>query len=127
MISVTCDYCGEPAKLIDSVELYGKSYGMMYMCWPCDAYVGTHKDSPDHTPLGRLANEELRTWKKKAHAAFDPLWKRKMARDNCSQKEARNAGYAWLAKQLDIPVKDCHIGRFDEEQCIRVTEVCRRG
>ena len=47
---------------------------MIWHCWPCGAYVGVHKNSPDHAPLGRLANAELRKMKIKAHAAFDKLW-----------------------------------------------------
>ena len=36
-----CPYCGKESELIDSTEIYnGKSYGKMYICRPCDAYVG---------------------------------------------------------------------------------------
>lgn len=69
-----CDYCGNPADFVDSSVVYhGRSFGMIYLCPNCGAYVGVHKGSDK--PLGRLANSELRNWKKAAHAAFDPLWK----------------------------------------------------
>ena len=84
---VTCPYCQKPAVLEDSAVVYRwRSYGMIWRCAPCDAYVGTHKNSRQHAPLGRLANKELREWKKAAHRAFDPVWK------NCNCGRARNGG-----------------------------------
>ena len=77
-MKVYCPYCGKEAELIDSSVIYGRSYGMAYICFDCDAYVGTHKGT--EKPLGRLANAELRKWKMRAHDAFDPIWKsRKMS------------------------------------------------
>lgn len=92
-----------------------------YRCSPCKAWVGCHPGTK--TPLGRLANAELREWKSKAHAAFDPLWKRKMA-SGVKKREARGAGYAWLADQLGIKHEDCHVGMFDVPTCQRVVEIC---
>lgn len=123
-VKVTCDYCGKPAKLIDSALLYGMSYGMVWSCDPCGAYVGCHKNSKNHIPLGRLANPELRMWKRKAHAYFDPLWQRKMEMQGCAKNVARQAGYKWLSKMLNIPAEKCHIGMFDVETCRKVVEVC---
>lgn len=124
-MDVRCPYCGRPAELVDSAEVYGgRSYGMIWVCRPCDAYVGCHKNSPRYAPLGRLANAELREWKQRAHAVFDPLWQRKMQRDKCSKSAARSAGYQWLAGRLGIEVKDCHIGMFDVDICRRVVEAC---
>ena len=74
-VKVDCPYCKGQAKLIDSKEIYGRSYGMVWFCKPCDAWVGTHKNSKKHRPLGRLANAELRHWKQIAHTKFDLLWR----------------------------------------------------
>ncbi|MPN54908.1 hypothetical protein SDC9_202586 [bioreactor metagenome] len=60
-----CDYCGKPAIYTDSSRVYGKSYGMIYYCPDCHAWVGVHRGTDK--PLGRLADAELRDWKKKAH------------------------------------------------------------
>jgi len=125
MTGIRCPYCGFEAELVDSSEVYhGVSYGMVWLCRPCDAYVGTHKNSQRHAPLGRLANKELRVWKMAAHAAFDPLWQAKIERDGCTKSEARQAGYGWLAGKLDIDVNQCHIGMFDVDMCKRVCEIC---
>ncbi|MCK5307099.1 MAG: hypothetical protein KAJ73_00675 [Zetaproteobacteria bacterium] len=121
----TCPYCRKPAELKNSAIVYGKSYGMIWICMPCRAWVGVHKNSKNFAPLGRLADRELRYWKKKTHAAFDPLWARKQLKDNCSRTEARKAGYKWLAGELSIPVSDCHIGHFDVPLCQSAIQLCR--
>ena len=123
---ILCDYCNEPTDLLTGDEVYrGRgdlSHKYFYVCKPCDAWVGCHPGSM--RPLGRLANYDLRQAKKRAHAAFDPLWKRKIENEGCKKRTARNAGYQWLADQLSIDVDDCHIGMFDEEKCRKVVEVC---
>lgn len=59
---VYCDYCGRETEYVDSKVIYGKSYGKIYLCRNCMAYVGVHKGTDK--PLGRLANAELRNWKR---------------------------------------------------------------
>ena len=125
-ITVVCPYCGKNAKLVDSKEVYGKSYGMIWLCKPCDAYVGCHKNSKQHKPKGRLANKELRSWRMKAHDAFDPLWQRKMRKEKCSKSVARKAGYKWLAGELGIPYEECHISWLTIEQCQMVVKICQK-
>jgi hypothetical protein len=125
---MTCPYCGSAAELKDSAVIYGgRSYGLAWICskFPeCDSYVGCHPGTKK--PLGRLANEELRIAKHRAHLAFDWMWRAKIVRDRCSKKIARNAAYAWLARCLGIELEQCHIGMFDVETCNRVVAVCRR-
>src|ERR1044072_1392050 len=72
----TCPYCNRPTQYVDSKRVYTKSYGMIYLCEPCGAWVGVHRGT--NVALGRLANRELRKWKKDAHKYFDPLWQKKM-------------------------------------------------
>lgn len=127
MLSIVCDYCGQKAALVKSSVIYGPTcpdFGLMWYCKDCQAWVGTHKNSKDHKPLGRLANKELRLAKVKAHDAFDPLWKRKMYKEKCSKSHSRKAGYKWLAQQLNISAHECHIGMFSVEQCMQVVQVC---
>lgn len=120
MRKVYCDYCGRRAEYVDSKVIYGKSYGMVYLCRckPQWAYVGVHKGTD--IPLGRLADAQLRRWKKEAHAAFDPLWKYGRF------KNRRNAAYAWLAEQMGLPVEKTHIGMFDVGHCKAVIQICRK-
>lgn len=117
MREVYCDYCGRRAEYVNSKIVYGKNYGMIYLCRHCMAYVGVHKGTD--IPLGRLANAELRYWKRQAHAAFDPLWQRGRFRGY------RNAAYAWLAKWMGLPVEKTHIGMFDVAECKKAIRICR--
>ena len=112
---VYCPYCGNKAEYVDSAEIYGKSYGMVYLCRPCDAYVGVH-DGTD-IPLGRLANRDLRRWRNRAHAAFDPLWQQGRYR------RRRNDAYAWLAGKMGLTKEETHIAMFDVEQCKQVIQI----
>lgn len=124
--ALICSYCDRPAMLVPGRAVYPNrpQYWTkpVWWCPPCKAWVGCHPGT--ERPLGRLANAELRAAKQAAHAAFDPLWKRKMDRDRCSKTKARRAGYAWLAAQLGIEIKRCHIGMMSVEECRRVVEVC---
>lgn len=124
MTNPTCPYCIQKAQLLDSKYIYGESYGMIWICKPCDAYVGTHKDT--NKPWGSLANAKLRYFRRLAHKYFDSLWERKIAQDKCSKKEARLAGYKWLALQLKIDRKYCHIGMFDVNWCQKVIDICSK-
>lgn len=56
-----------------------------------------------------------------AHEAFDPLWKFSTFQ---RQKTKRSEAYRWLATQLGIDFKNCHIGEFDAATCGKVVEVC---
>jgi hypothetical protein len=120
-----CRTCREPAALIrfpQSGYPYGRDYGPIWICIPCQAWVGCHPGTT--TPLGGLANAELRSWKMKAHAAFDPLWQAKIKRDGCSKSHARKAGYRWLSEQMRIPFEKTHIGYMSVDECRRVVEIC---
>lgn len=121
---ILCQYCGERPKLIhDSSEIYGTNRGKIWICWPCKAWVGCHDGS--QKPLGRLADRDLRQAKMAAHALFDKLWKGKAARDHISYSQARGAGYKWLAEQMGLPARLCHIGYFDMAACQAVMELCQ--
>lgn len=112
---VSCPYCGQQAEYVDSAVIYGRSYGMVYLCRPCDAYVGVHKGTDQ--PLGRLANRELRRWRNRAHAMFDPLWQKGRFR------RRRNDAYAWLAEKMGLPKEETHIAMFDIPQCKQVIQI----
>jgi len=130
-----CPYCGEKPEFVDSSVIYGQSYGIIYLCRPCDAYVGVHKESDK--ALGRLANKDLREAKKKAHFYFDALWKAKVqigikedpTRDKGKKYwnwrgSCRTRAYKWLSTTMGIDPEFTHIGMFDIENCGKVVELC---
>ena len=114
---MVCDMCNHKAKLVSGEriyphrpDLYEKNF---WLCDNCGAYVGCHAGT--QKALGRLANAELRYWKRKVHNLFDPLWK--------SGTKKRSEAYKWLADQLAIPVEECHIGMFDVEKCKQAVKI----
>jgi len=111
-IVVICPYCQGEARLVGSREVYPRSpkdYGMFWKCDPCGAWVGTHKNSKVHAPLGRLADEELRNWRSRAHDALDPLWK-------CGGM-TRGEAYALVRRLTGLPEHRAHIGKMDVVEC----------
>lgn len=122
MQGVLCPYCGKESEYVDSIVVYGKSYGMIYYCKPCDAYVGTHDDRKDdkgkYIALGRLAKPELRELKKEVHEVFDKLW--------TGRKMTRIEAYMWLSGILKIPLEYTHIGMFSIKTCKEAIRVCNQ-
>src|SRR6478609_12118401 len=116
---VFCQYCGNRAEFVDSSEVYSRSYGMMYLCRKCDAYVGCHQYSD--RPLGTLAKKELRDLRSQVHAVFDPQWKSAVF----AKRSKRSEAYAGLAKLLGIDIKICHVGMFDEARCKEALKLLR--
>ena len=116
-VEVACPYCCTLAVLVDGKEIYPHRPDLahlpFWLCAPCSAYVGCHPGT--QRPLGRLANRELRQWKQRAHAAFDPLWKP----GPMKKFKKRWQAYAWLAHAMQISTQECHIGMFDIARCKR--------
>lgn len=108
---ISCGYCGNEAYCIPSIKFYGKDYDCyVWHCHGCDAYVGTHKGTK--TPLGTLANKELRDLRIKAHAIVDSFWK--------SRIFSRTSVYKHLGEFMKLKSDKTHIGMFDEIQCEKV-------
>ena len=116
MKKVMCHYCGNPAILTDSRVLYGKSYGMIWLCRGCDAWVGTHENSRKCKPKGTLANKELRWWRRQAHEAFDDLWK-------SPRGITRMEAYCFLQEVMGLTFNNAHIAKFDIDQCKKLIKI----
>lgn len=114
-MKVICPYCGEAARLVDSSEISdGPSFGKVWACLPCDAWVGTHPNSKRFAPVGRLADASLRHWKGEAYAAFNPLWK------GATRTMTRKEAYESLRVKMGIASKCAAIGLMDAKDCKRV-------
>ena len=62
--------------------------------------------------------EDLKLWRVRAHEAFDPIWR--------SGYMSRSLAYRWLAYEMKLTLKDCHIKTMDIQQCKKVVELCER-
>lgn len=114
---IICRYCGGEVVFTSNSEIYGKEYGngKCFLCRKCRAFVGVHTETL--TPLGTLANDELRKWRKKAHSEFDKLWKGK------TRKMTRYNAYSWLSDKMKLSRDETHIALFEIEQCQKVLEL----
>ncbi len=115
-----CEYCGASAVLVRLCDVsypYRDDHGPLWLCEPCQAWIGIYARSKRHVPMGRLANAELREWKIKLHAALEPMAAAKARRDAISIFEARAKGYRWLARALQIDEKACNIDQLSADQC----------
>ena len=112
-----CPYCGSTSAKVDGTAIYPHRDDLkakiFYQCKPCDAYVGTHRK--DGTPLGTLADANLRALRKRVHNRFDPKWQ--------DGKMSRNAAYNWLSQKLKIPKSECHMAMFDANMCRKALEI----
>lgn len=133
MVALTCQYCGAAATYFESSAPFyqGRDYGSLWACVPCDAQVGTH---PDGSPLGTLANKQLRTMRRQFKAVFNPLWEDietaypgiPLKRGHVRQL-MRTRAYHWLAEQMNLPVADCHGAMFDERLCRLAIDLIKQG
>lgn len=121
-IQIHCPYCGSPALLRPASFVHGKtekSQGKhLYVCrnWPkCDAYVAAHEF--DLTPMGTLANGNLRHKRILAHKALEKYQK--------ITKMDRWATYLWLEGRLGLDKQSTHIGLFSDETCDEVIALCK--
>lgn len=124
MREVYC-HCGSIASLRSNSLLYnGKEYGngraFICDCFPdCKGSVGTH---PDGRPLGTIPDEATKVLRRQIHAEIDPLWKN---REDRSKKRNRSSVYGWLRRILKISPQKCHIGMFNEQDCLRALEIIK--
>jgi hypothetical protein len=106
-----------------SSHIYGRDFGPVWDCRPCDAFVGCH---PDGSPKGTLAQKPRREYRKALHAVFDHLWQDwRLVYPEAQRQSGRMKGvmrfraYAWLSHHLGTPIEQTHIAMFDEAQCAR--------
>lgn len=117
-IPTECHICDGSVLLVENSVVYsGRSFGewpYCYLCQGCGAYVGLHPFTD--LPLGFLADASTRSARKAAKAPFGTLTR--------AHFTDRNAAYAWLSQATGIQPLLCHFSMFDEDECIRVFNVC---
>ena len=113
--SGNCPYCRKSIILRSADGIYKENSQntMLYVCsgYPsCDAYVRVVPGTK--TPVGSMANENLRALRKEAHNHFDRL--------HLTGLMTRNQAYEWLAGILQAPLSKAHIGHLGEYYCRQV-------
>lgn len=100
-----CGECGH-AMILRHTKAEGRPFFGCSKYPVCKGTMGTH---PDGRPLGRPGDQETRTARKKAHEAFDSLWK--------TGRMKRSEAYALAAKLMSLPSQGMHIAMLDKECC----------
>jgi hypothetical protein len=96
-----CPICGNEAERTET------KYGIRNDCCGLHSW-GEHP----------LVDDETHELRKKAHAAFDPIWQ--------SKRFSRTKAYRKLSYELKIQTKDCHIKTLTKDQLRLVPEVINR-
>lgn len=126
-----CNICRssvDTLKVVDEEEIYNRRYSdkdkKYWKCFKCESYVGCHDEGI--SPLGILADKELRGMKMDVHKLFDPIWKYYVEVKGMVKNKARNKAYQWLADEMELNKKECHVGYFDKDQCREALRVLNR-
>ena len=96
-----------------AMELRPSKHGRFWCCvgYPvCTGRHGAHQKTG--LPLGTPTDEAGMAARRRAHAAFDPLWKTK--------EMTRGEAYEWLTRE----VGKAHIGDMNVDECARVVRAC---
>ena len=119
MSALPCLECGSASHTLwngrraypNRPDLFSK---LFWFC-ECGAFVGCHPGGKK--PLGAPAGKATKRARMEAHEAFDRLWKGKQM--------GRSEAYRWLAGQLGIEPRECHIGHMTAALARRTVEVSR--
>ena len=114
-----CPYCHEHAEIVTSEEFYGKDYGTcVWKCTKCkDVYVGTMEGTD--LPLGVLADEETRSYRKRLYQLRTELNAGKWM-----SKEQFNERIGTLLKMESNGVS--FVGYLSKEQCVLLIQKTER-
>lgn len=119
-IPTCCNLCNGKVELKNNSAVYrGRSYGdwpFVYLCLNCGSYVGLHPNTD--LPLGYLANEQTRKYRKSSKTAFINFSK--------TRRFSRSESYSWLASRMNKEIKYCHFAMFDVSDCKLVLEIIKR-
>ncbi len=113
-----CIECGGTAEIVGGETIYPHRpdlYDKRFWLCTCGAYCGCHGVTT--RPLGNPCGPETRRARMAAHAAFDPIWRRK--------EMGRREAYTWLSQRMGLEFERTHIGMFTKEQAHEVVRHCR--
>jgi hypothetical protein len=120
-----CVECGGRGEMVGGAKVHPnkpeRHNRIFYLC-KCGAFVSCHPGTA--FAAGRPAHGPVRYLRHKAHQALDAIWCGSGRVKGIATGYARHKAYKWLAAQMNIPVEECHIGRFGAAECRLVIELC---
>jgi len=122
-------HCKKESSMVTGEDVYPHREDLyllnFYKCHDCDAYVGCHKKNnrlglTGIEPLGRPANNKLRSIRWFVHDCLDKHWK-----ESENRREKRNMVYSKLSQEMDISEEECHVGLFSITKCRKALKVIK--
>jgi hypothetical protein len=121
--NIPCQYCkGHPLRMTgaelfpDRPEIAVRHY---IVCRDCDAWVGCRPGT--WTPLGDLADATLRMARRRAHEAFETVWRAAAHETRMSDDAARRAAYAWISSHVK---GGAHVAGLALRECGEMVRMC---
>lgn len=111
---VMCPECGMEMRMKFSTSFRRP----FYACVGFPACRCTHGAHPNGEPMGVPADAITRKARRRAHAAFDVLWR--------TGGMPKSAAYRWMREAMGMTKRQAHIGRFSAAQCDRLVELVDR-
>lgn len=116
---IRCPYCGANTVIRPASEIYQdpRRTDELYVCsnYPrCNSYVSMYPGTKK--PMGPLANGDLRNLRIRAHRKFDQIWQTRIM--------SRDQAYRWMADYFCLPLREAHIGNFNEYRCKELINKC---
>jgi len=118
-----CPYCKCQTELVESSVIHQENHGLIFYCRKCDASVGTVDGDRS---LGCLAKKPLRDLRRYCHKVIEELVEKKVSFGKIKQRTARIRMYKWIAGLLNITKLECHVAYWNEAQCKKVIEECKK-
>ncbi len=115
-MTIYCCKCSKQvkARITNGAEVYPHRKDLnglkFWRCDGCDNFVGCHKQGGGTKPLGVIASQQIKNYRKAIHAKIDPLWKH--------GKYTRKALYKNLSKKLGYEYHTANLKTVEE--CKRV-------
>jgi ssDNA-binding Zn-finger/Zn-ribbon topoisomerase 1 len=106
-----CHLCGAPMVLRQTKKFKWRN-GQNRIFYSCSEYPrcdGIRASHPSGEPFGRPADPETRSYRIKAHEAFDPLWK--------DGRLTRKQAYRVLQHIMSMNREEAHISLFTKSDC----------
>ena len=94
------------------LEPHRTRHGIRWTCGDPECTVACWDNCDTSAP----ADADTRQLRYEAHRAFDALWW------DGRFFPHRSTAYRWLRRVLDMPERDCHIGRMGAEDCLRLLD-----
>lgn len=121
--NIPCQYCGGNPLRMTGAEMFPDrpeiAVKRFLACRDCDAWVGCRAGT--WTPVGELADVTLRMARRRAHDAFEAVWRAAAGQTAATDDHARRCAYAWIAAHVK---GGAHVAGLGLKECGDMIGLC---